>query len=321
MNKPRVNIILVNYNSSKDTLACILSLVNSDYKQFQIFIVDNKSEQSEIDVLQEGLKAHHIDYKSLKKAELDKEVGKLTFSVILIENDENGGYAAGNNVALTFISEHRPEEFAWLINPDTQVEAEVLSDLTQLCREHQKAIVGNVMYDFNEPDKLIRYGGFKVNRRVHGITYISDKNEIAEMTAVSGASFFTRIRTFNDLGLLPEDYFMYWEETDFCSNALQQGYKLLVNTKSRVFDKGGTASNSSFLREYLYLLNGLRYYRKFMPRALPLIILSTIAKHVFAFFSGNWIKVRAIYYAHIDFIKLLFGREINVLQRIHNNTY
>ena len=51
---------------------------------------------------------------------------------------------------------------------------------------------------------------------------------------------------------------------------------------------------------------------------LPIILISTLAKYIKALFVEDKIKQSAIYFAHIDFFKIVFGKKVNVLKRIQS---
>ena len=69
------------------------------------------------------------------------------------------------------------------------------------------------------------YGGGKINFNSGTITMLKTKDQVAEMDFVSGGSLFTHAANYKTLGLLPEDYFLYWEETDWCYRAKTNGYE------------------------------------------------------------------------------------------------
>ena len=320
----KVNIIIVNYNSWKDTVACISSIINSTYNNYQIFVVDNASPNDDVEHLYNWLKSNELNSLiiDVKETSVDKKVNLIDNSkIIIFKNDENLGYGAGNNLAIQYLINIRNHEYLWLLNPDTTVQKEVLSHLVQLAHEKENMIFGNVMYHYYDQNKMIRYGGFRVNKLYHGVSYITKQKEVESMDSVSGASLFTDIKTFQHLGLFPEHYFMYWEETDFCAHAKNNGYTFGVNNKSKVFDKGGTESNSNFSREYLYLLNGLRYYKKYYPMYLPVILLSTLGKWTKALLFGSRSKRKAMFYGQLDFVLTVLGQTINIRKRIFNNSH
>ncbi len=313
----RVNIISINYNSAEDMLHCIASLQNASYPNYQLFIVDNQSTDDSVKVIIEECKAKGISIIETTPNELQNGYDSLdTNAIYLIKNNENKGFAAGNNTGLKFLIQHRPDELVVLLNPDIEIEPDVIQDLVSLHNGREKLILGNLIHYYNERDKVMYYGGFQVKKWIHGIKNITEKENSDHIDAITGAALFTEVKTFIELGLLPEEYFLYWEETDFCTLAKQKGYKIDVNAKSKIFDKVGSSSNSNFTREYLYLLNGLRYYKKYYSLRLPIILLSTFAKLVKATLFDSKVKQRAIYFGHIDFFKLCLGSSIDIKSRL-----
>lgn len=318
----QINIIIVNYNCWKYTIACISSLLKSTNTNFNIFIVDNQSTDNSIQKIEEWCKSKQLTSTTIsdKKEEIKRYLQLQKPLITIVKSNHNNGFGAGNNIILKPLTEILSDDYVWLLNPDTEVEPKVLEDMSHLVKDKKKILIGNVIHFFNAKDKIMYCGGFKVKKYTHGVVDIKKQEDIKNIDAVAGASIFTHISTFKDLGVFQEDYFMYWEETDFCAQAKKQGYIFDVNTKSKIFDHVGATSKSNFLREYLYLLNGLKFYKKYYPKRLILIVLSTIAKLIKTLLFGDKIKLKAIYYAHIDFYKTLRGKSVDVKSRIKANT-
>lgn len=319
----RVNVIIVNYNSWNYTLACIKSLKKSSYKHTHIYLLDNASTDGSVYNIEKWFKktnAHYnlTDVNGLLEMSIDS---RDKFFITIIKNKLNLGFGAGNNIVIKYLLKSNvEEEYIWLLNPDTIVEENVMLDLVMLSSENRNVIYGNLICYFALPNEIMYCGGFKVKKFVHGIKRIKNYSEINQLSAIAGTSLFMKIRDFKNLGLLPEDYFMYWEETDFCTKAKLNGYSFDVNCKSKIYDHVGGSTKDNFLREYLYLLNGLKYYRKYYPNRIILIVLSSLLKLLNAMINGNKTKAKAFFWAHIDFFKHLFGKKIDVRQRIEINT-
>ena len=99
----RVNIISINYNSAEDMLHCIASLQNASYPNYQLFIVDNQSTDDSVKVIIEECKAKGISIIETTPNELQNGYDSLdTNAIYLIKNNENKGFAAGNNTGLKF---------------------------------------------------------------------------------------------------------------------------------------------------------------------------------------------------------------------------
>ncbi|WP_336066748.1 glycosyltransferase [Mesoflavibacter sp. CH_XMU1404-2] len=319
-NIDNVSIVIVNYNCWNYTIDCISSLLKSTYNNFNLFIVDNSSTDNSVLKLKEWSQNQQLSHKviSAKEQDVHKHLKTNLPLITIVESKLNNGFGAGNNIVLKPLTHSLNNSYVWLLNPDTEVEKNVLKDLVSLAKGKKKTIVGNIIHYYNKREEVMYCGGFKVKRFIHGVIDIKKEEDIDKLDAIAGASLFTNINTFKNLGVLPEDYFMYWEETDFCKHAKNNNYNFIVNTRSKVFDHVGATSKSNFLREYLYLLNGLKFYKKYYLMYLPIILISTLAKYIKALFVEDKIKQSAIYFAHIDFFKIVFGKKVNVLKRIQS---
>ncbi len=317
MNK-KVNILFVNYNSGEDLIACLATLLKVSYTNFCVYIVDNLSNDNSINVIQDYCKKQQIINQTITKEQW-KTYSNNENKIVIIKNNVNNGFGAGLNVVLKKLIKNREDQYVWIVNPDIEIEKNVLTDQLKCINNKKKAIIGNSIYYYHNKNQIMYYGGFEVKKWSHGIKAVTKKQNRSRIDAITGSSLLTRVSTFKDLGLFSETYFMYWEETDFCARARKQNYSFFVNDASKIFDKVASTKNHNFLREYFYLLNGLRYYKKYYPYHLPVILISTFAKQIKALFSFNKVKTKAIWMAHIDFIKLLMGLNINVKKRISSN--
>ncbi len=318
MKERRVNILLVNYNSEAELATCLPTLQANTYPNTQIFIVDNDSTPFSKAKLKEVLKSYQTHF--VKKQDLMEASSKELLDkseIVLVENDTNSGYAPANNIVLRYLLKNRKDEFVGIMNPDLQLTPGVISDLVALAA-NEKTLAGNVFYDLNEKDKLIQLGGVLVKTWVHGVRTIKEINQLAQLDSLHGSAIFTHLNTFREVGLLPEDYFLYWEETDFCFKARSMGYQLAVNRISKIYDQGGTEQTHRFIPEYLYILNGLKFYSKYKRMTFPFVYLSVVGKWLLSLLKGERMRSRAIYLGMTDYLKYGSGSHPEVRNRIQN---
>lgn len=315
MSIKKINILLVNFNSEKELLQCIKSLNESSYPAIQIFIIDNNSKRENLHSLKNSLAAFNAFSLTQEVLEHTDDAQLALKKIVLIENESNVGYAAANNIAIRYLCNHRKDEFVGILNPDLELEPQVVSDLVALAST-PKVLAGNVFYDMEQRDRLVQMGGFRVKNWMHGVQPIMQENELSKLDAIHGSAIVTHVDSFRDIGLLPEDYFLYWEETDFCFKARSMGYDLKVNTASKIFDKGGTEQTHRFIPEYLYIFNGLKFYWKFKRFSFPFVLLSVVGKYIWAVLKGNTIRRRAVYTGLVDYLRLAFGGKLDVKKRI-----
>lgn len=227
-------VILVNYNGWKDTINCINSIKEND-KKTNIIVVDNNSTDESI-----------IKLKKMK-------------DIILIKSNENLGFAGGNNIGIKYALDKKAK-YVMLLNNDTEIEKNAITVLKEkLDADSSLGIVGSrIMYYDNR--NLINYCGGHINwikcLVVHDNfqkKYENNYKQFFYTKFITGCSMMIRTEVFDRIGLLPEEYFMYFEDADFCVNSLDNGYKLGVCTDSIIYHKESASSggsNSTFVLKW-----------------------------------------------------------------------
>lgn len=236
-------IVIVNYCTPALTIDCLRSLVDSQESAtpWRVVLVDNASPDGSATFLANALQERVWDD-----------------WVTLIVAPRNGGFAYGNNIGIGHALRAFPNvEFIWLLNPDTLVHPGSLSALVQCLRDNPKVgIVGSRLENLNE---VPQHSAFRFPNLIDELdrglqlgiaTRLFRKYIVAQPIQsyahatdwVSGASFMIRRQVFEDIGLLDEGYFMYYEEVDFCKRAKQAGWESWYVPTSRVIHLEGQAS-------------------------------------------------------------------------------
>lgn len=299
----KVYIILLNYNGWQDTIECLESVLKSHYENYQIMVVDNDSpnnsmdyiinwaegkqevvydENSQLMYLSQPHEPKPLDYVFYKKEEAlsggDREKeSKLNNPIIFIQSGENGGFAAGNNVGIKYALAKDDFEYVWLLNNDTVIEKNSLSSLEEYATKNDLGISGSTLMYYHEPQEAQAYGG-TVNKFFGTGSHILDKNEIEnKLDYVVGASFLINKKVIDKIGLMPEEYFLYYEETDYCFNARNSGFKLGIALDSIVYHKEGGSSgglvdisNKNEFIDVLSLKNRIKFHRKYLGGGIGL---------------------------------------------------
>src|SRR5208283_4932613 len=134
---PKVGIITVNWKNSGDTIECVESLLRQDYPAFQIFIVENGSDDGSAERLEAwGRKEHSACFISLFQDEVKKQ--HFGQKIVLLKSGENLGFARGNNLACK-IAGGSGAIFFWFINNDTVHDQKALSALVVAMQEAHMA--------------------------------------------------------------------------------------------------------------------------------------------------------------------------------------
>lgn len=288
---PHVTIILLNWNGWKDTLECLESVYQITYPSFSVVLIDNYSTDDslpkirdfcsgELNVFSE-LKARNkskiIKNPSKKPIELwefdEKDIEEETcfketiksFSgksnLFLIKNNENHGFAGGNNVGIKFAQNIIKSDYILLLNNDTVVEKGFLEPMIEIS-ENSKDIgfVGPKTYFYHPyPQKIIQITGgggidlkkAKTFQRGYQEEERGQYNDSVDIDYVGGSCVLVKSEVLDEVGLLDERFFMYWEDTDWSYRGYKKGYRSVYQPKSVIWHKHGASSKPYFELYYL----------------------------------------------------------------------
>lgn len=247
-----VSIILINYNGNKDTLDCVESIKKSDYENYNIIVVDNASK-----------KENYINLKvSLNHYE----------KVKLLRSDENLGFSGGNNLGIKYSLDKMASDYILLLNNDTLIKENTVSELVSLAEANKNCgICGAKIYFYPEVSK-IWYAGGKFNKRKLLNVHLGENeidlgkyDEIKKVDFITGCTMLIKKEVIEVVGLLPEEYFMYFEDADYSLRVREKGYSLYYNPNAIVYHKISASSGgkeSSFSIEYA-TRNRKYFMRKF----------------------------------------------------------
>jgi len=305
-----VYIVIVNYKNWQDTLECLESVFRSSYENFHVIVVDNYSQNNSIERLTKWADENSrkfsrpLKYVLLEKNEVNDSITPASLPPLtFIQNDSNAGFSAGNNIALRIIKE--TGGYFWLLNPDMVVEENTLNELVQFASlQSSKAIIGSVVFSYSGNRKLLFYGGANVNFMTATITMNRKANNETKLDYISGACLFSHISNLTTVGLLPERYFLCWEETDWCYIAKQKGLKFLVCSTAICYDKISTVIGKGYLADYYYVRNGLLFISKYRKNNLPFVLFFNMARFLKRVLTGQWRRAGGVLKGTIDFFKI-----------------
>lgn len=287
----KASIILVNYNNSKDTLACLNSLLQIKYSNFDIIVVDNASVDNSWKIFEDyaknelaGIRKLEVAFYAIEKDSSSEENNPLSPKIIFIQSDENLGFAGGNNLGLKYARNQKGFQYAWFLNNDTIVEPNALRYLIEEIKMDKTiGIVGSKLFYYDRPTILQGIGG-KINKLFGRIIHIgiNEKDEgqydgkAAEIDYVIGASMLVTKGFLKDVGPMSEQYFLYFEELDWAIRAKMAGYKVAYAPQSIVYHKEGATigrnpkTNIRSLKSEGYLIkNRILFYSIHYPHYLP----------------------------------------------------
>lgn len=303
----RTYIIIVNWNGWRDTIECLESLLLLEYPDFRIVVCDNGSEDDSILKLREW---SEITFGSGLWQELSRTVtengGGITGTrFTLVANGENLGFAGGNNVGLRYALSCGDAEYCWLLNNDTVVDAFALAAMVERMKERPDAgMCGSTLREYDNRNKIQALGGavyykwfgiaWHIGRTISGDVLPDQVLVEKKMDYVVGASLLVRSSYIIEVGLMAEDYFLYFEEIDWVYRG-QNRFTLAYAPKSVVYHKVGasigTATNpmhKSYQCDYYTLRNRLLFTRRYCATALPTVYLCLAGELLVRLLFGRW---------------------------------
>ena len=313
--EPFVSIVIINWNNHQDTLECLDSLCSINYAKYQIVVVDNFSQDQSIEKIEEWAEQSK---RSLGKYDVNLELirGKEKGQLALIKNDHNAGYDGGVNLGIRFALSQGAEDI-WLLNNDVIVESDALIELVKLLHADERiGIVGSKIMTYYDIKRIQDIGGWLSFR-----TYIFNRDighyeidqgqfdRVMEPDFINGASMLVKGSLIADIGLFDENYFLYWDDADFCVRAKKKNWKLCTCPASVVWHKeGGTTEKGSKICTYYYARNCLYFYKKYNYKKFLLVLtLGFIYKILKRVFRGDFYSAKYIWKAYADFMKGKLG--------------
>lgn len=303
-----VYIIILNYKKWQDTLECLESVFQSSYKDFSVIVIDNNSQNNSLEHLiqwaDKNASAHPLHYIYLNKEDIADSFSSPSFSrLTFIQNDSNAGFAGGMNIALRFLQ--GLDAYVWLLNPDMVVTKNALAELAGFAiRQPLNSITGAMIKSYWGNRNLLFCGGFKVNFLSATVSMIKRTTAVNRLDYISGGCLFAHTSSLERIGLLPEEYFLYWEETDWCYRAKQMGFGLNVCTTAVCYDKISTVIGKDFMANYYYSRNGLLFISKFCKKNIPVVLFFLGMRFLKRVITGRWGRARGIYRGTMDFFKM-----------------
>jgi GT2 family glycosyltransferase len=261
---PSVTVIVLNWNGLADTRECLESLKSVSYAAMKIVVVDNGSENDEA-------------------GRLESEFGN---ELELIRSGENLGFAGGANLGIRRALDDGAQ-YVLLLNNDTIVDPEFLARMIDAVRDLPGfAAACPTAYFYDRRDVVYSTGG-RVSlwrgsaRQIgRGKRMRDDRVELCERDYADGVCMLISREAIEKVGLLDEDYFSYWEETDWCVRAGDAGLRCNWVPKAKIWHKAARSQDPDPRFQFLYRRNALLFVRK---RGSALQFATALAMHVFFF--------------------------------------
>lgn len=248
-------IIIVNYNGTDDTIACVESINRSTAYQstVTILVIDNGSRYEE----KQALYKYCVDR-------------KIWFYVL----EENVGFGKANNIGAEYAL-RKDAQYILFLNNDTCVDSKFIYYIEQNIQND--IIYIPIIYYYDNPNDIWCAGGYISKWKGTSVHYRSIQKH--KITFASGCCFMLSKELINTFGGFDDKYFMYYEDTDFSLKIIQNNIQIKLISNAKIYHKVGRSSNKvSGLKAYyltrnrLYLLLKYKHYFYLIPAIIYFII-------------------------------------------------
>ena len=255
MRRLPVTAVVLNHREAIDTLRCLGALGKVRYRRLTRLVVDNASGPGEVAWL--------------------RSVGAT-----VVESGGNLGYAGGNNVGIRLALEGGAQA-VWLVNPDAYVHRHSLRRLVRALRRHPEVgIVGPRILEAESAVPRVQSDGGRIVWKAGGRSELIGRGKapgrpggLQLVDFVPGAAMLVRRRVFDDIGLLPEEFFLYFEETEFCVRAAVAGWKVAVEPSALAVHRFASADGlPTETLLYYFIRNRLLFGQKHTDRPFEALL-------------------------------------------------
>ncbi len=283
-------IVILNWNAADDTIRCVKSIYSWKHLTPAIIVVDNASAGNDV----EAIAGQRPD-------------------VHLICNAENLGFSGGTNrgIAEALSKGDAP---VLLLNNDAFIgERDVINLLETLQENEEFGVIGPLLFDAEQEDKLLSAGGKNPIKHHHTrIMTLSAGDPVRTVEYVSGTAVIIKAEVLRKVGFLDEDYFFSTELADLCMRAKQHGYLSVIDARTRAFH---TLSRSSRLRDTLfvyYIVRNRFIFIRNSPYKFKILFhifwtSYSLALWLKLFITGNLATAQAVWLGLVDGLRGRFG--------------
>jgi hypothetical protein len=246
-----VGIVLLNYKNPEMTIKCLNSLLNLEYADWEVVVVDNASRDGSV----EKIRAAYP-------------------SVTVIESESNVGYSKGNRIGYEYFLEKRVG-YLWLLNNDTEVDPASLGSMLEVMTSGPRiGAVGCRIEDVTLKGKILTFGGGKISFWLGRSWHVIHPDRLDSLDFLTGASLLVPMKVFEEIGFVDDGYFLYYEDTDFSFELRKHDFRLMVASNAIVYhNESSTIGRRSIKQCYYINRSFVRFcYRHARYPLIPILI-------------------------------------------------
>ncbi|HLZ90026.1 MAG TPA: glycosyltransferase family 2 protein [Puia sp.] len=246
--RPLISIIALNWNTTAITCDFLVSIrEQNSYPNIEVIVVDNASNE-------DPTSAFLQVYPEAK----------------VVRNPRNLGFSAGNNAGIRKAA----GDYLFIVNNDTEFTPGLLEGLLEVYREHPDAGIVCPKFHYFFDKGTIEYAGYyRVNIFTGRNSMIGCRekdhgqyDEMKETHYAHGGAMMVPRRVIDEVGVMPEEFFLYYEEFDWSEQIKRHGFKVYYQPKSLIYHKESmTTGKSSPLKTFYLTRNRILFMRRNTP--------------------------------------------------------
>lgn len=278
MSKPKVAVMMLNWNGLVDTIECLESLQKITYPNYDVVVLDNGSKGNDAQALE----------------------NKFGSYIHVIKNDRNYGGCGGYNIGIRHVLEHSDAEYLLMLDNDAVVAPDFLDELVQvMVRDNKIGIATAVIYSYDEPNRLQQSVSMRINYWLGefvGMDWFSDffitpklkDNLPREVEQIGYWCALFRRGCIEKVGLLDETYYLTWESADYCERVARAGYKIVYVPKAKIWHKWRHSKKIDGWMQYWHPRNRFKFMRQYATKMQNISF--------YAYFFGVHLWLATAYY-------------------------
>jgi GT2 family glycosyltransferase len=241
-----ISIITVNFNQPKATLELLKSIeLHYPDSNIEIILVDNGSSENK-----------ENDFKDCNK------------NVNYIRSEQNLGFAGGNNLGIR----HAKGRYLFLVNNDTEFTPGLMETLAGSLNQNTNIGIISPKINYYDKPEVLQYAGFTEmnyytcrNRCIGQFEIDAGQYDkiISKTGYIHGAAMMVRADILKTSGLMADNFFLYYEEMDWCERIRKAGFEVWINTNALIYHKESlSVGKNSALKEFFMNRNRILFIRK-----------------------------------------------------------
>jgi GT2 family glycosyltransferase len=257
----KITIIILHYKNWEDTLKCYQSCIDQNFKNYSLYIIDNDEDK-------------------------DNFENRENYEKHILRPNKNLGYAGGLNFGMRNLID--TTDYFLCLNNDLELNIDTLDSFYNAISNEIDENVGLYscpLYDYYNRNEIQAIGG-NFNQLTGKTSHLKKIEDRSKIEYLVGAVMCINVEYIKKFDYISEDYFLYFEETDYCFQIVKNGWKIKLLENIKIFHKeSGSVGKKSLISDYYTTRNVLYFTEKFYKLnilfVLPCIVILNILPKLF----------------------------------------